>query len=62
MDGIFKNILSEASEMFDISARMAEEEAREPECREEVMTGLIELTEACRSLMLIAKKRAEEEV
>jgi len=55
-----KEILREASEMFNIAARMAEEEALEPERREAIMAGLVELARSCRGLMMEAKKRAEE--
>ena len=60
MANIFKEILREASEMFDIAARMAEDEALEPERREAIMAGLMELAKSCRGLMMEAKKRAEE--
>ena len=60
MANSFKEILREASEMFDIAARMAEDEALEPERREAIMVGLMELAKSCRGLMMEAKKRAEE--
>ena len=60
MANSFKEILWEASEMFDIAARMAEEEALEPERREAIMAGLVELAKSRRGLMMKAKKRAEE--
>ena len=60
MANSFKEILWEASEMFDIAARMAEDEALEPERREAIMAGLMELARSCRGLMMEAKKRAEE--
>jgi len=60
MANSFKEILSEASGMFDIAARMAEEEASEPERREVVMAGLMELAKSCRGLMMAAKERAEK--
>ena len=56
----FKEILREASEMFNIAARMAEEEALEPERRKAIMAGLVELAKSCQGLMMEAKKRAEE--
>ena len=59
MANSFKEILREASKMFDIAARMAEEEAMEPERREAVMSGLMDLAKSCRGLMMEAKKRAE---
>lgn len=59
MEKSFKDILSESSEMFDIAARMAEDEANEPERREMIMTGLMELAKSCRRLMMTAKDRAE---
>ena len=60
MANSFKEILREASEMFNIAARMAEEEALEPERREAIMAGLVELAKSCRGLMMEAKKRAEQ--
>ena len=60
MANSFKEILWEASEMFDIAARMAEDEALEPERREAIMAGLMELVRSCRGFMMEAKKRAEE--
>ena len=60
MANSFKEILRETSEMFNIAARMAEEEALEPKRREAIMAGLVELAKSCRGLMMKAKKRAEE--
>ena len=59
MANSFKEILREASEMFNIAARMAEEEALEPKRREVIMAGLVKLAKSCRGLMMEAKKRAE---
>jgi len=60
MGAVFDAILNETTEMFDIAARMAEEEAMERGREDEVLTGLIELARSCRRLMIEAKKRAEE--
>ena len=60
MANSFKEILREVSEMFNIAARMAEEEALEPKRREAIMAGLVGLAKSCRGLMMEAKKRAEE--
>jgi hypothetical protein len=62
MANSFKDILREASEMFAIAERMAEDEALEPERRETIMKGLIELSKSCRELVITARKRAEEEL
>lgn len=61
MTNPFNDIFHEATEMFDISARMAAEEIERKEYDPVVANSLMDLTRACKRLMLTAKKRAQEE-
>ncbi|TSA00468.1 MAG: hypothetical protein D4R80_00950 [Deltaproteobacteria bacterium] len=56
----FKDIMVEATEMFNISTRMAEEEIASKSPDEIVVGSLMELAKSCKGLMREAKKRAEE--
>ena len=54
----FKDIMAEATEMFNISTRMAEEEISSKDPDEIVIGSLMELAKSCKGLMREAKKRA----
>jgi hypothetical protein len=60
MTNPFSDIFNEATEMFDISARMASEETERTEYDPVVANSLMDLTRSCKRLMLTAKKRAQE--
>lgn len=56
----FSDIMHEAAEMVDISARMAEEEMESPKCDPTVLQNLVDLAKSCKDLMLTAKQRAQQ--
>jgi len=56
----FKDIFAETVEMFDIAARMAEEEAASTSCDPLVLDGLVQLTRSCKRLMMETKVRVQD--
>lgn len=56
----FYDIFVETVEMFDIAARMAEEEAMSTSCDPLVLDGLVQLTRSCKRLMMESKVRAQD--
>jgi hypothetical protein len=61
MPGTFRDIFKVSAEMFDIAARMAEEESADPKCDPIVLESLTELAGSCQRLMMTAKIRAQED-